>query len=400
MLPGWTCTGRLWLISPYCDVAEPWSESKGAPWLYRDWVVRALNDDMGYDVFVKKQLAADLMPDADRADRAALGFIGLSPTYWKELKLAPEVIKTVVADEWEERIDTMSSTFLGLTVACARCHDHKFDPITQKDYYALAGVLASIREKDVRIGPGDMMAPGVEDASLHVLPDGPHKTKLDYRPGVPQDVALQVRGNPSNPGPIVPRRFLAVLSPAPGADAPGSPTKPFTQGSGRLALAGALVHEGAPLLAQWHYGLGRSVAWTSDVGGRWSAGWTSWDQNTRFWEQLMRWAMGPPINRDFRVEVSRSGNEALVRVEDIQDGRFGDLQALIGDQRLIGGRLGLGRCQFRFDLGRPGHCLEVPLALGEQCCPQCRDVVGEAPGRRHETDYRRSSTLLRVSTIG
>ena len=70
------------------------------------------------------------MPDTSPADLAALGFLGLSPTYWKELRLAPQVIKVVVADEWDEKIDAVSRTFLGLTVACARCHDHKFDPIT------------------------------------------------------------------------------------------------------------------------------------------------------------------------------------------------------------------------------------------------------------------------------
>src|SRR5215216_4757479 len=83
--------------------------------------------------------------------------------------------------------------------------------------------------------------------------------------------------------------------------------------------------EGAPLLAQWHYGLGRSVAWTSDLSARWTSAWLSWEQNTRFWEQLLRWAMGPPINRDFRMDVSRIGNVAQVEVEDILDGRFSDL---------------------------------------------------------------------------
>jgi Mg-chelatase subunit ChlD len=86
--------------------------------------------------------------------------------------------------------------------------------------------------------------------------------------------------------------------------------------------------EGAPLLAQWHYGLGRAVAWTSDVGNRWTASWPSWDQNTRFWEQLARWTMGPPIDRDFKVDVVRTGNEARVTVEDIQDGKLSDLQQL------------------------------------------------------------------------
>ncbi len=86
--------------------------------------------------------------------------------------------------------------------------------------------------------------------------------------------------------------------------------------------------ENAPLLAQWHYGLGRAVAWTSDLSARWTYAWLSWDQNTRFWDQLLRWAMGPPINRDFRVDITRTGNTAHVTVEDIADGRFNDLQPL------------------------------------------------------------------------
>src|SRR5205814_1968310 len=97
--------GRFWLdLARYCDVGEPWSESKAQPWLYRDWVVRALNEDLPYDQFVQRQLAADLLPGTTPADTAALGFLGLSPAYWKELKLAPDVIKTVVAEEWEERV--------------------------------------------------------------------------------------------------------------------------------------------------------------------------------------------------------------------------------------------------------------------------------------------------------
>jgi Mg-chelatase subunit ChlD len=86
--------------------------------------------------------------------------------------------------------------------------------------------------------------------------------------------------------------------------------------------------ENAPLLAQWHYGLGRAVAWTSDVDGQWTSKWTDWSQNSQFWEQLTRWAMGPPINRDFKVGVSRTGNMATVTVEDIQDGKLADLQPL------------------------------------------------------------------------
>src|SRR5688572_27883632 len=112
--------GRYWLdLARYCDIPADWAKRKGQPHLYRDWVVRALNDDVPYDRFVKLQLAADLMADIPQRDRAALGFLGLSPVYWKELKLDKEVIKNVVAEEWEERIHTLGSTFLGLTLACA-----------------------------------------------------------------------------------------------------------------------------------------------------------------------------------------------------------------------------------------------------------------------------------------
>jgi hypothetical protein len=311
--------GRFWLdLVRYCDVPEPWSDAKGAPHLYRDWVVRALNADLPYDCFTQLQLAADLMPGTGPADRAALGLLGLSPTYWKELKLDKDVIKNVVAEEWEERIHAVCSTFLGLTVACARCHDHKFDPISQRDYYALAGVFASVRVADRPVIPDEVAAaarracekvrdlegrirklakkmpvdeaavaalraeaerwkktpgydvpeaPGVEEASLEVLADGPDRTKLVYRPRVSQDVPMHVRGNPASRGPVVPRRFLAVLSP--------DPPRPFRLGSGRLELARALVGEGGPLAARvivsrvWQHHFGRGlVATPSDFGAQ------------------------------------------------------------------------------------------------------------------------------------
>ena len=155
--------GRFWLdLVRYCDVGESWREGEGRPWLYRDWVVAALNQDLPYNEFVRRQLAADLLPEANPADNAALGFLGLSPNYWKELKLDHWVIKQVVAEEWEERIEAVSGTFLGLTVACARCHDHKFDPVTNQDYYALAGVLSSTRLEDRAIIP----AGGANSAAL------------------------------------------------------------------------------------------------------------------------------------------------------------------------------------------------------------------------------------------
>ncbi|MCA9110076.1 MAG: DUF1549 domain-containing protein, partial [Planctomycetaceae bacterium] len=84
--------GRVWLdLARYTDTTAEWLNSTGQAWLYRDWVIRAVNDDMPYDRFVQLQLAADSLPDVEVEDLPALGFLGLSPTYWKELRLAPDV---------------------------------------------------------------------------------------------------------------------------------------------------------------------------------------------------------------------------------------------------------------------------------------------------------------------
>ncbi len=322
---------RTWLdLARYCDIGESWRTGEGQPWLYRDWIVRAMNADVPYDEFVRKQLAADLLPDFETTDAAALGFLGLSPTYWKELKLDHNVIKQVVAEEWEERIEAIGGTFLGLTLACARCHDHKFDPITQQDYYGLAGVLASIKIDDCPIiekpladqaaaarsqikeaqaqlekllkepKPADNatdevkakaadvakqidslrskmvvlqqtpqfstpVAFGVTEAAMIVLPDGEHRTKIEYKPSEPQNVAMQIRGNAANVGAVVLRRFVSVLS-------PNEPV-PFKNGSGRLELANAIVTDAAPLAARvivnrvWGHHFGRGlVATPSNFG--------------------------------------------------------------------------------------------------------------------------------------
>lgn len=140
---------RHWLdLARYTDKTASWLNSTASAWRYRDWVVGALNRDLPYNQFVKQQLANDLIAASNPKDNAALGFLGLSPTYWKELQLPPEIIKNTVADEWEERMDAVGRTFLGLTLGCARCHDHKFEPVTQADYYAIAGVFASVRIAD------------------------------------------------------------------------------------------------------------------------------------------------------------------------------------------------------------------------------------------------------------
>ena len=105
--------------------------------IQRDWVVEAFNRDMPYDLFVKAQIAGDLLEEAER-ERAipGLGFLGGGPWYYDIAD--PPVAR---ADERHDRVDVTSRGFLGLTVGCARCHDHKYDPIGTHDYYALAGIF-------------------------------------------------------------------------------------------------------------------------------------------------------------------------------------------------------------------------------------------------------------------
>src|SRR4029453_8375136 len=119
------------------------------PYPYRRWVIKAFNDDMPYDEFVRSQLAADLMGDAGRARRLpALGFLGLGP--WYSDNGAWEIPPP---GERPDKVDVVSRGFLGLTVGCARCHDHKYDPIPTKDYYALASVFLNTAYKEYPLAP-------------------------------------------------------------------------------------------------------------------------------------------------------------------------------------------------------------------------------------------------------
>ncbi|MFM2124260.1 MAG: hypothetical protein RL328_711, partial [Acidobacteriota bacterium] len=105
--------------------------------MYRDWVIQAMNDDLPYDQFVKAQIAGDLMDEKVRYKMLpATGFLGLGPWYFDN-----GAVEVTRADERHDRVDVVSRGFLGLTVGCARCHNHKYDPIPQTDYYSLAGVF-------------------------------------------------------------------------------------------------------------------------------------------------------------------------------------------------------------------------------------------------------------------
>jgi len=135
--------GRHWLdVARYADADQLGLGEDPFPnaFRYRDWVIQAFNRDMPYNQFVKAQIAGDLLEtDANRGElRPGLGLFGLGPWYYKIVEPAK-----ARADERHDRVDVLTRGFLGFTVACARCHDHKYDPISNRDYYALAGVFAN-----------------------------------------------------------------------------------------------------------------------------------------------------------------------------------------------------------------------------------------------------------------
>ena len=149
--------GRHWLdVARYADDDIRGLDPRGrgympldGAYLYRDWVVKTFNDDLPYDKFVKMQLAGDLMSKKpSKEDLEATSFLGAGPWIWDQAEPVQGR-----ADERNERIDATTRGFLGLTVACARCHDHKYDPILAKDYYALGGVFSSSTYKEYNFVP-------------------------------------------------------------------------------------------------------------------------------------------------------------------------------------------------------------------------------------------------------
>ena len=147
--------GRHWL-----DVAR-YAESSGKEtdfaypqaWRYRDYVIKAFNQDMPFDQFIREQIAGDLFEARDDKERAELliatGFLAIGPK--SHIEKNPLQFEMDVVDE---QIDTVSQAFLATTMACARCHDHKYDPITQRDYYAMAGIF---RSTDTKFGTVEMI---------------------------------------------------------------------------------------------------------------------------------------------------------------------------------------------------------------------------------------------------
>jgi mono/diheme cytochrome c family protein len=204
--------GRHWLdVARYADSkGYVFTEDRNYPYAYkyRDWVVQALNQDLPYDEFLVRQIAADRLPGGDQEESlVAMGFLTVGRRF---LNNPHDII--------DDRIDVLTRGTMALTVTCARCHDHKYDPIPTKDYYSLYGVLAS----------------SVEPTNLDVM--------LLADSQQPVTPVVFVRGNPANRGEEVPRQFLSIVA--------GEKRQPFQNGSGRLELAQAIADPANPLTAR------------------------------------------------------------------------------------------------------------------------------------------------------
>ncbi len=311
--------GRHWLdVVRYSDTAGDNSDFPiPQAYLYRNWVIEAFNRDLPYDQFVREQLAGDLFggatPEERRSRVIATGYIANARRFGSRVDDYPQHLTI------EDTIDNVGRTFLATTVNCARCHNHKFDPVTAEDYYALYGIFHSTRypwpgieldqrqrdfvvtaspdevariqqERDSRQKQLDSEVKRLQkerDAASDDLKQSLEKDvkiaeeaaqqfasqPLPYETiyavaeaSTIEDVAVQLKGDPAKPGDIVPRRFLKVLH--------GDTLPDGHETSGRLQLANWIVDRQNPLTSRvmvnriWQHHFGRALVTTANDFGR------------------------------------------------------------------------------------------------------------------------------------
>jgi Protein of unknown function (DUF1549)/Protein of unknown function (DUF1553)/Planctomycete cytochrome C len=250
---------RYWLdLARFAETSgyERDQEKPGA-WKYRDWVVKALNEDKPYDRFVREQLAGDELPDHDQASVTATGFLRLGT--WNDEPNDPQDYKY---ERLEDLVHVTSTAFLGMTVKCARCHDHKFDPIPQVDYYRIAAAFW----------------PGPIEPRARELLGGPSRQELGYDvlgwtdvTRTPSELHLLKKGELNRPGPVV---GPGVLSMIPALDRPiPSASSNSKTTERRLRLAEWITDPRHPLTARvyvnrlWQHHFGRALVGSPDNFG-------------------------------------------------------------------------------------------------------------------------------------
>ncbi len=296
--------GRHWLdVARYSDIGGWTQDNKPHPssWQYRDWVVDAFNADMPFDKFVRCQIVGDKI---DKQSAAGTGFFALGPTYASDGG-DPESIAQAKGETLDDRVDTFSRAFLGLTVACARCHDHKFDPIPQQDYYSIAGIFNNTREGETPLADDNIVAAYHHARQpIYNLHDTIGKTRKKAsqakRPVSEEeqkqikawqqeieeleatsppkfafahtihdtgsnDMHVALRGNLLKKGPLAPRRFLRIVA--------GEERPHFNEGSGRTQLSDAVTDPQNPLTSRvivnriWLNHFGRALVRTPNNFG-------------------------------------------------------------------------------------------------------------------------------------
>jgi hypothetical protein len=318
--------GRYWLdVARYADTKgdTPQREDPRYPfaWTYRDYVIDAFNSDKPYNEFIVEQLAADrIVADEERRNRSNPGSVDQRPLAALGFLTLGNRFENSTNDIINDRIDVTTKAFLGLTVSCARCHDHKFDPIPTADYYSLYGVFADTTEpkEEPWLHPmpktpelldymAKMQVAGRQKATveqelaqlprarlpqperqqkrkelqkqlfqankeiidLEFSPAAPPKADVLLDVGDPKDYPVLVKGEAQNKGPVVTRHFLSILSPD-----PKHPVA-FKDGSGRMDLARAIASPSNPITArvlvnrvwQQHFGTG-FVTTPDDLGNQ------------------------------------------------------------------------------------------------------------------------------------
>lgn len=241
-------------------------------WRYRNYVIDALNADLPYDQFLTEQLAGDLLPrDADPQITArriiASGYLMIGPKALAETDKEQSRLDIV-----DDQIDVTGRAMLGLTLACARCHDHKFDPIRTTDYYALAGIFRSTEPFQNEVRNATMWW----EYSIDAGGDAPI-TVMAPKEAQPKNLRVHLRGNRFTPGKIVPRGVPGILAAAGSANSTATDTAPIIDpqqpSSGRLELARWIASPTNPLTARvlvnrvWQLHFGRGIVATSDNFG-------------------------------------------------------------------------------------------------------------------------------------
>ncbi|MEE2947834.1 MAG: DUF1549 domain-containing protein [Verrucomicrobiota bacterium] len=257
-------------------------DEKPLVWKYRDYVIQAFNEDKPYNRFVLEQIAGDELPDVNNESLIATGFYRLG--VWDD---EPDDKRAAEFDGLDDMLKTISETFMGLTVGCARCHDHMFDPISQQDYYEMLSFLRNVRYYDKPKYEWDSAtySPLIRPKSVFEWQNKKDKPK-DTKPpwdgreyaltvrehsAKPMDTHLLIRGNAGRPSKKVEPEFLKVLSKTKPAIAP-SPN-PFTTGR-RLALAKWIASPEHPLTARvmanriWQFHFGRGLVPTPNDFGK------------------------------------------------------------------------------------------------------------------------------------